>query len=152
MVKAGHFRADLHFRLAVVVITVAPLRQRAEDIPLLARHFAQELSGSDEALTPMLCAGLQSYAWPGNIRELKNAVERVLTLGEGVKPAPVDADVPPTFRNARAQMLQAFEREYLVGLLAQHHGNVSAAARTAGLSRSQLHRLLARHRLVRDDS
>ena len=144
-VQAGTFRADLFFRLAQTVVTVPPLRERREDVPALAQHFAKQAKSS-LALSPSTIASLQAEAWPGNVRELENAVKRALTLGEfrsdsGAAPASRD------FTAARDEVVRRFERDYLEALVAEHRGNLSAAARAAGMARSQLYRLLERHQL-----
>jgi len=150
-VKAGRFRKDLYFRLAVVELVVPPLRERAEDIPLLARHFAKQVNGVEVGLAPATLAALQCDPWPGNLRELRNAVERVLALGaisEEAKPEPPKQSA--TFKAAREAVLNDFERDYLATLLDVHRGNVSHAAKAAGLARSAFYRLLNRHGLARE--
>ncbi|MGQ0507483.1 MAG: sigma 54-interacting transcriptional regulator, partial [Myxococcaceae bacterium] len=137
-VKAGRFRADLYFRLAIGVLEVPPLRARPEDIPLLATHFAQDRSGGEVTLDATTLAALQCERWPGNVRELRNAVERLVTLGRKGRSAAVTAVDGTTFKRAREWLVQQFERDYLAGILDRHKGNVSAAARESGLSRSQV--------------
>jgi DNA-binding NtrC family response regulator len=147
-VKARRFREDLYFRLAVTAVTLPPLRERPEDIPLLAGHFARQLTGMDITLGPATLAALQCDPWRGNVRELRNAVQRVVTLGSpDVRPAE-QASAPLAFNEARDKLLEQFERDYLRALLARHKRNVSAAAREARLSRSQFYRLLERHKLA----
>jgi len=146
-VAAGKFRSDLYYRLAVAIVEVPPLRNRAEDIPLLAAYFAKQCTGVDVELAPATLAALQCDPWPGNVRELRNAVERAVTLGNfGEQPA-AHASSPTSYKEARDALLERFERDYLQALLARHGGNVSAAAREAKLSRSQFYRLLGRHGL-----
>ncbi|MGQ0507488.1 MAG: sigma 54-interacting transcriptional regulator [Myxococcaceae bacterium] len=151
-VKAGRFRADLYFRLAVAALDVPPLRQRPEDIPLLARHFAREQNGEEVVLDPTTLASLQCEQWPGNVRELRNAVERLLALGRLRRNAAVAAGTGTTFKRAREWLVQQFERDYLVGIVERHGGNISAAARESGLSRSQFYRLLWQHGLADKDT
>jgi DNA-binding NtrC family response regulator len=147
-VRAGRFRQDLYFRLNVVEIEIPRLADRAEDIPLLAQHFARQVSGIDVKLAPSTLAALQCDPWPGNIRELRNAVERVLMLGE-LDPgsALVPASAAASFKEARDKVLADFEKDYLSTLLTLHRGNVSHAAKAAGLARSAFYRLLNRHGL-----
>jgi two-component system, NtrC family, nitrogen regulation response regulator GlnG len=147
-VKAGRFRADLYFRLAVGVVDVPPLRMRPEDIPLLARHFVKETQGEKAVISAMTMAGLQCESWPGNVRELRNAVERALALG---RPKRAAAAAGTSFKQAREWLVQQFEREYLSEILERHAGNISAAARESGLSRSQFYRLLWQHGLAEKD-
>ena len=157
-VNARNFRSDLYYRLAVLEIALPPLRQRAEDLPLLVEellraHGDAPATGAAARLRePRSIAELQRHAWPGNVRELANYVERCLAFAE---PPPLDGDDAATpsasrvdatkpLRVERDRWLRRFEREYLEQLLATHGGNVSAAARTAGVDRIHLYRLLWR--------
>ena len=141
--RTGAFRSDLYFRLAHTTLHVPPLRERREDVAVLAQHFAR---GARLPLTPATIAALQSEPWPGNVRELQNAVERAMTLGEFRSEAS-GRPVSPGFNESREEVVRRFERDYLEALLAEHQGNASAAARAAGLARSQLYRLLEKHQL-----
>ncbi len=169
MVRAGEFREDLFYRLAVVKTVVPPLRARLEDIPLLAEHFAEALGRGGFTLSPQLLDALQQHSWPGNVRELRNVVERALSLGDAgalaaalpppreVAPsgtgAAAAADRPPDdvlelpFKEAKAQLIEGFEREYLTHLLAKHKGNISRAANEAGIDRNYIHRLIKKYGL-----
>jgi DNA-binding NtrC family response regulator len=130
------------------------LRERVEDIPLLARHFAREVSGVEVELAPSTLAALQCDPWPGNLRELRNAVERVLALGAlqepsaAAPPRPAASKQSASFKAARERVLEEFEKDYLATLLDVHRGNVSQAAKAAGLARSAFYRLLNRHGLA----
>ncbi len=149
-VRAKRFREDLYFRLAVTAVTLPPLRERPEDIPLLASHFARQLTGMDITLEPATLAALQCDPWRGNVRELRNAVQRVVALGSAeAAPAEQPSATPMAFNEARDKLLEQFERDYLTTLLARHKRNISAAARESKLSRSQFYRLLERHKLAR---
>jgi DNA-binding NtrC family response regulator len=164
-VNRGAFREDLYYRLAVVRVRVPPLRERAEDIPLLVEHFVREALDGDEAKTKEVIAGisvanwkgLMSHPWPGNVRELRNFIERTLAVSGGVEaemappvgaPPTVDGsvDLSRPFIEAREALLGRFEKSYLEAMLARHGGNISRAARAAGLDRMHFKRLLARHR------
>ncbi len=147
-VREGTYREDLYYRLAVAEVVLPPLRERRDDITLLVELFARQFRGIGVHCSTATLEALQLEAWPGNVRELRNAVTRALALGEW-KLEPT-ADAPTTFQAARHRVLDAFEREYLRTLLERHHGNVSAAAREAGLARSAFYRLLGRHQLVAD--
>jgi len=149
LVNSGRFRPDLYYRLAVLSVRLPPLRERTEDLPLLARAMLAQL-GVEEAqqtslLTGPLLVRLAAHEWPGNVRELRNHLERYVVLGEtGDAPTALPAiDMSAPYRAAR----DAFERRYLSELLARHAGNVRAAAETAGLDRVSLYRLLWRHGL-----
>lgn len=149
--KAGRFRTDLYFRLASIVLDVPPLRERLDDIPVLARHFAQQ-AGAKAPLSASAVGGLSAWRWPGNVRELQNAVERAVTLNE----APVGGERSgeaklEDFHHARDAALAAFEKSYLESLLTKHKGSASAVAREAGIARSYLYRLLEQHGLTPDD-
>ncbi len=148
--RAKRFREDLYFRLAVTTVTIPPLRDRPEDIPLLAAHFARQLTGMDITLAPATLAALQCDPWRGNVRELRNAVQRVVALGSAeARPRQEQSAAPLAFNEARDRLLEQFERDYLGALLARHKRNISAAAREAQLSRSQFYRLLERHKLTK---
>ena len=139
----GHFRRDLYFRLAVVVLELPPLRARREDIPILARHFARELGRPDFELPPDQLQKWATHTWPGNVRELCNAVSRLLAGG----PAQTSSPRPEAFRgvefkDAKERLLDSFTREYLEALLARHAGNIGAAAKEAGLARTYLYTLM----------
>ncbi|HEX7836904.1 MAG TPA: sigma 54-interacting transcriptional regulator, partial [Kofleriaceae bacterium] len=160
-VNTGRFRQDLYHRLAVVVLRIAPLRERREDIPLLVEHFARELGAAgpiEELFGAEQLARWQKHPWPGNVRELRNAVEAALVVGpqhfaEPPAPAPaaglaVIGDEPlPPYKDQRAAVVRDFERAYLGRLMAQAAGNVSQAARIARMDRSHLIDLLHRHGL-----
>ncbi|MFO0683149.1 MAG: sigma 54-interacting transcriptional regulator [Sandaracinus sp.] len=157
-VNARRFRADLYYRLAVLEVRMPALRERPEDLPLLVDHFLESMQPTDEAAlalirSPRFVAGLAEHAWPGNVRELRNYVERALAL-EGIEPtggekaseAPaVRADL--TLKSARELWSAPLERAYLESVLARSGGNVSAAARVAGVDRVHFYRLLWRHGL-----
>jgi DNA-binding NtrC family response regulator len=169
MVKSGQFREDLYYRLAVVATQVPPLRDRKEDIPALATWFAERMGRGSFAQSPALLDQLQRHDWPGNVRELRNVVERALSLGDAAlvelsetSTRPVTAeeisakrasdpsvlDMP--FKEAKAQLVEAFERDYLSALLARHHGNISRAAAEAGIDRNYIHRLVKKYNLEVD--
>ena len=154
-VNEARFRADLYFRLAVLRITLPPLRERTDDLPALSRGLLESLGASAETIdtlcTPELMAQLARGAWPGNARELRNHLERCLAFEEalpvGEERAPrtetIDASLP--YPEARRRALDSFERAYVKGLLARHGGKVSQAASAANIDRVYLHRLLKRH-------
>jgi two-component system nitrogen regulation response regulator NtrX len=159
-IRAGRFREDLFFRLNVVPIFVPPLRERQEDIALLADHFmamlAREYGRRSKAFEADAVIALRHYSWPGNVRELRNVVERLMIMVSGdrissrdlsfldqsLRPAP---EVQPTgpkpvavgsLHEARDQ----FEREYIVRALASQQGNISRTAELLGVERSNLYR------------
>jgi transcriptional regulator with PAS, ATPase and Fis domain len=157
-VNAARFRADLYFRLAVLRITLPPLRQRQEDLPALAAELLDRIGAGEEAkaalLTPEMTGGLRRAAWPGNVRELRNYLERSLVfqepqpLGEAAPKAEargpeVDPSMP--YAEARQRALDAFERTYVRALIDRHGGKVSAAAAAAGTGRVYLYKLARKH-------
>ena len=158
-VNAGRFRDDLYFRLGVVTVRVPPLRERLDDLPLLIRHFLKQQQAEDSRtlFTPEVLDRMRGYDWPGNVRELRNYVERTVVLDAAgpvrwqlrstTPPAEANVDLGIGFTDAKQTLVSEFERRYLTALLAWANGNVSRAARHAGMDRMHLHRLLRRHRL-----
>jgi DNA-binding NtrC family response regulator len=149
-VNAGTFRLDLYYRLAVVLLELPALRDRAEDVPLLAEHFLREAGyeGSvAEVLGPDAMAALVRHRWPGNVRELRNVIEATLAMGEppALGGAPTSARAAGTYQDARRDVLDGFEKRFVTELLARTGGNVSAAAREARMDRTYLIKLLAKH-------
>ncbi|HVJ86142.1 MAG TPA: sigma-54 dependent transcriptional regulator [Caulifigura sp.] len=158
-VNAGRFRRDLFYRLAVLHVELPPLRERDDDVLLLAKHFLQQLQPQElrvRDFSPAAAGLLRSYAWPGNIRELRNAVERGIALASGHEITPADlpksltttserVSVPAASEPAsdpRGQSLQDAELEYLKSILTINKGNVSRAAEQAGMTRQGLHKRL----------
>jgi two-component system response regulator GlrR len=147
-VNRGTFRADLLYRLNVVTIAMPPLRERPDDIPLLANHFYQELTRVADAVLPLAkLTSLLQHTWPGNVRELRNAVDQWVTLS-GLALEPEVDDAPESYRAARARAVAAFERRFLWPLMVKADGNVSLAARLASMDRVNLIKLLRKHGLV----
>ena len=180
-VNRNTFREDLYYRLAVVRVRVPPLRERDGDVPLLVEHFVREALDGDDAATKEAIASiteenwkrLKSHPWPGNVRELRNFIERTMAItgGVDVDSAPATSrreSVAPTtvgpatlagaaidlarpFIEAREELLAHFEKGYLQAQLSRHGGNISRAARAAGLDRMHFKRLLARHQRPDDE-
>jgi two-component system nitrogen regulation response regulator GlnG len=144
-VRAGTFRDDLFFRLAVSEIQVPPLRERVEDIPLLATRFAMQRTGTAVKLSLTTSAHLMSCAWPGNLRELRNAIERTVAFGDEDASTTAPVEQEGNFARAQKAVLAEFERDFLRGLLERCGGNLARASREAGIARSHLYRLLERH-------
>jgi transcriptional regulator with GAF, ATPase, and Fis domain len=168
-VERGKFREDLYFRLAVVPVTVPPLRARREDIPPLVERFLdlarkRDPAASSITLSASTVAALAAHDWPGNVRELRNVLDRAIYIatagGEDearIVDLPVTAQAshgePPCFeagksyREVREQYETDFERRYVSWLLERHAGNISAAAREARMDRKHLYDLARRHGL-----
>jgi two-component system nitrogen regulation response regulator NtrX len=154
-IRAARFREDLYFRLNVIPIFVPPLRDRSDDIPLLADHFMSELAREygrrPKRFDSGAKAGLQSYQWPGNVRELRNVIERLMIMVPG--DTIVAADL--TFLDGTVLTIgepgagaglplhearERFERDYILRALATHQGNISRTSEALGVERSNLYR------------
>jgi transcriptional regulator with PAS, ATPase and Fis domain len=162
-VKRNEFRKDLFFRLNVMVIRVPALRERTEDIPLLARHFivryAKEFGKHVDDLHPSAVTDLIAYAWPGNVRELRNVIERAVMLAKGDRITrqevlgllqPSDSDMGEDYlqlpyAKAKERILEQFNLRYIKAKLAAHQGNVTHAAAESGLPRSYFHEIMRRY-------
>ncbi len=171
-VEKGAFRKDLYYRITVVEIRIPPLRDRQDDIPLLSEHILESLakrSGRPRTrLSPEAMTLLQRHAWPGNVRELRNVLEKCFALVEkdeisgaavvtgslGIDPAhtPLNAAITADASIPYADARERFERDYLLDLLRRNDLNVSKAARSAGIHRQSLHRLLKKHGIRAHDS
>jgi two-component system nitrogen regulation response regulator NtrX len=153
-IECGNFREDLFYRLNVIPFSVPPLRDRREDIPLLADYFLREFTTTygrkPKELTPEAYAILQEYFWPGNVRELKNLMERIVIMNPQIRvdarhiPLNLARRVTPGNGAERFGSLQevreSAEREYILKKLEETHGNVSRTAELLGLERSNLYR------------
>jgi two-component system nitrogen regulation response regulator NtrX len=157
-IRGGRFREDLYFRLNVIPISVPPLRERRQDIPLLADHFmsqfAAEYGRRPKAFQPDAIAVLERYSWPGNVRELRNIIERLMIMvpGEVIVAADLSAldgvalgrvEPMPDYSGERLTLHDArdrFERELILRTLAEQQGNMSRTAEVLGVERSNLYR------------
>ncbi|MCP4499477.1 MAG: FHA domain-containing protein [Deltaproteobacteria bacterium] len=175
MVARGEFREDLYYRLAVVALEVPSLKERREDIPKLVHHFLQTLGAEENELPDGAMQRFAEQDWPGNCRELKNAVERAVVLGE-LRLSPLlgavtsSSSTPSSSNNVvegdasfdqgsfsvstqtpykqqKIDVIADFEERYVRKLMAEFKGNVSAAARTAGIDRMSLHKIITRYGL-----
>ena len=169
-VRAGRFREDLLYRLAVVRVRMPPLRERREDIPMLVDSLLERIPGGrpQGGLPAGTVELLAAHSWPGNVRELRNVVERLIAMPESLPferellaattrsgPPPVPGQVGSTWSTlplpeARRRAVEAFERGYVGEVLARCTGNVTRAATEAGVSRQFLTRLIARYRMRGD--
>ena len=159
LVQAGTFREDLFYRLKVVTILLPPLRDRREDIPLLAEHFLRRYAERNDKrishLTPEAMSLLNDYAWPGNIRELEHCIERAVALASGHVLGP--EDLAPELRSGLeanlhrgSPTLEEVKRRYLAHVIAETSGNISRAASILGVDRRSLYRMLRRYGLRSD--
>lgn len=158
-IKAGTFREELFYRLSVVTVKLPPLRERREDIPHLARFFLERFSrryGKSLSGSQRFYEGLLRERWPGNVRQLKNVMERLTAVHPGgiLEPEDIEEDSPNLeasatlsilpWKDAREQYLASFENSYAHAVLARCDGNISAAAREAGVDRKTFYALLKR--------
>ena len=161
-VRQGTFREDLYHRVFVFPIVLPPLRERREDIRVLAEHFIRQLAEQNhwklKTISPAAIAELERYTWPGNVRELRNVIERVLLFetGDEIQPASVQRALPQgaitaerggdsqltgaLARGLLSQRVEAFERETLLAALKQHHNHMTNTAKALGLERSHLYK------------
>jgi DNA-binding NtrC family response regulator len=173
-VAKGRFREELYYRINVIAIELPPLRERAGDVPLLAQAFLKKYArGQPLTLDEAALAALEAYAWPGNVRELQNVIERACVLTDGTavrprdlpdyvfrrqrapdaRPAPAADCLGPQSRTdlplkqAKEQWMETLEGSYLRELLERHRGNISAAAKAAGIDRKTFHRLINKYHL-----
>jgi DNA-binding NtrC family response regulator len=163
-VKQGTFREDLYYRLNVVSIVLPPLRERAEDIPLLIEHFlgvvAARLKREPKPLASDTYRALCAHEWNGNVRELEHALEQAVALASGpeiqladlpaaVRPAHAEPSPAPepagSFKEAKQRVIETFERQFIAEALARHHGNISKAAEDMGMYRQHLQLKLAEY-------
>ena len=160
LVAAGEFREDLFYRLNLITVRLPPLRERRSDIPLLARHIIADVSAAYGlnaiGLTPQAVEWLTAQPWPGNIRQLKQTIERTLLLVGKPQLGQADFIAAQQQQEGGGQQrlgidgmtLEQVERHMIARALEQHHGNISRVAKALGLSRTALYRRLDRHGLA----
>ncbi|HLL53157.1 MAG TPA: sigma 54-interacting transcriptional regulator [Myxococcaceae bacterium] len=165
-IQGGTFREDLFFRLSVIQIQLPPLRQRKDDIPYILRAGLSDpeivAKHGRKKFTPEALSVLSNYAWPGNVRELMNVLSHVLTFSESEeidvihlparlqgqqKESPLSFNEYRSFKDAKEEMLENFEREYIGKVLRRCEGNISRAARESGLHRKSIERLVKKYQL-----
>lgn len=162
-VSEGNFREDLFYRLNVVQIRIPPLRERKDDIPLLAEYFLdmfkKERGTPDLKISKSAIKKIMQYNWPGNIRELRNAMERAVVMGDGQEIVPSDlpmADSKPSYPGLEIGItlndaLNKFKKEFIMLNLEETNGNRSKAAKIMGIQRTYLSRLISKYDLRSDD-
>jgi len=158
-VEEGELRSDLYYRLNVIPITLPPLRDRREDIPLIALHFLNKYETEfDKQLTGFASEALQTfmlYDWPGNVRELEHVVERAVLFSEQTVIGEVDIILPhqkapacnASFKEAKADVISRFEKDYIERLLHAHQGNITKAAQAAQKNRRAFWQLIRKHQI-----
>src|SRR5262249_1192078 len=155
------FRQDLFYRFNTFTITLPPLRERTEDIPVLAYHFLRKaeakVNKKVDRVSPEALDLMKRYAWPGNLRELENTIERAVVLAstrqidvshlsfhfQEIGPMGITPD--ENFLRAKKRVVTLFEREAVIRFLTEARGNISVAAKRAGITRRNFHRLIAKH-------
>ncbi|HEY0593216.1 MAG TPA: sigma 54-interacting transcriptional regulator, partial [Thermoanaerobaculia bacterium] len=149
-VSEGRFRSDLYFRINTIPLAIPALRERKEDIPVLAEHFLREFArGRELRISPEALRALQQYSWPGNIRELRNMIERAVLLTEGpvIEPAVLRFEFlgPPGSAAIDTSLtLEELEKMHIEKVLAEERGRVEMAAQRLGIPRSSLYQKLKR--------
>lgn len=167
LLRGGGFRTDLYYRLCVFQLDLPPLRERKDDIPVLAAHFLKKHTPSAKAalqLSAMATSALMAWDWPGNVRELENAIIRGIHLSRtnSIEPRDLGLLAPGaerfsasgpvlgrtlSFRAMKQAAIEVFERTYLSGLMSEYRGNVTQAARASGKERRDLGKLLRKYQL-----
>ncbi len=158
-VKQKLLREDIYFRIAVVTIVIPPLRERDEDIPLLASQFLREINAGYsrhvEGFSPQVLDRFANYNWPGNVRELRNVIERAVSLAvnpvireedlpEALQSAPrrrINVNVARPYDEAKSELLEQFQSEYFAQLITEEKGNMSRVAQRAGVDRKTVYRI-----------
>ena len=166
--EEGDFREDLYYRINTFTIAIPPLKERRDDIPLLASHFLQKYGEQNQKFIEVISMEamelLRNHEWKGNVRELEHVIERALVLASGdeiqvedlpqnIQAVAAEENVPPRaymdlpFKDAKGQLIEDFERRYIVEVLGKYQGNISRAAVHSGIDRRSLHRLLAKYEI-----
>jgi two-component system response regulator GlrR len=161
-VRSGRLRQDLYYRLNVIVLLLPPLRDRCDDIPQLAQHFLARYCGEMQKMvtgfSEKAMAQLMRYSWPGNVRELEHTIERAVIFARNgclepedlVLPKLAGTEMQESFRALKARAVAQFERNYITGLLAENHRNISHAARAAQKNRRAFFQLMRKHGIPAD--
>ena len=163
-IREKQFRSDLYFRLNVLQLRLPPLRDRREDIGLLARHFLESCCAAAnvrrKSFSPATFRILEAYSWPGNVRELHNCVQRAVVFCPGAQilpnhislptPSQSSSDSVSSFRHARKRAIESFEQHYVREMLRKHRGNVTRAAFEAGKDRRAFGRLVKKYSVDRN--
>jgi len=163
-IEKGEFREDLYFRLSVIPVRVPPLRERTEDIPVLVQHFVQEFSAANnfrpKTISPAAMEALKRHPWRGNVRELRNTIERLMIMveGETVEPddltevlrKPAGSSGAPDAAGSLRDFKESAERTFLVQKLRENEWNISATANAIGTPRSNLYKKLEQYEISKE--
>ncbi len=154
----GSFRDDLYYRLNIVPIHIPPLRERKEDIPLLANHFlrkfSQEYDRKVKDISPLALQKLVGYDWPGNIRELENKIQQTVVVTNSDVIMPEEIDLPGetrTFKEEKRKLVSEFEQNYASKMLSLNAGNITRAAKAANMDRKNFWQLLKKYKIQAQD-
>jgi two-component system response regulator GlrR len=157
-VSEGIFREDLYYRLNIVPVAIPPLRDRKEDIPMLAnyflRRFTKEFEKNVKSFSPLAMQKLVGYHWPGNVRELENKIQQTVVMATRNVVQPGDIDLPgglDSFREEKHRVVGRFEYNYITNLLSLHDGNISRAAKAAGMDRKNFWQLMKKHKVSAEE-
>ncbi len=156
-VRTGRMRQDLYYRLNVFSLSLPPLRERREDVPLLADHFVAKYTNDEKqiSISPQAMQKLMFYDWPGNVREMEHTIERAVMFCESSTLQPDHISLPSSispqpeesFQQTKAKVIAQFERDYIQNLLVSHHGNISKAAAAARKNRRAFWELIRKHKM-----
>ncbi|MBW2703655.1 MAG: sigma-54-dependent Fis family transcriptional regulator [Deltaproteobacteria bacterium] len=154
----GSFREDLYYRLNIIPIHIPPLRERKEDIPLLANHFlrkfSQEYDRKVKDISPLALQKLVGYNWPGNIRELENKIQQTVVVTNSNVITPEELDLPGetrTFKEEKRKLVSEFEQNYASKMLSLNGGNITRAAKAANMDRKNFWQLLKKYKIQAQD-
>ncbi|MEW6108727.1 MAG: sigma-54 dependent transcriptional regulator [Nitrospirota bacterium] len=160
-VEKGNFRADLYFRLNVIPIEIPPLRDRREDIPLLANHFIGEYNKSHEqkinSIEENMYKWMLKYDWPGNVRELENFIKQLCLLSNNTRfegAAPKDITISAKEQNPDAtlkELLEAAEKKHIIDVLRHNNGQIIPSSRSLGISRKSLYEKMKRYGIIKEE-
>ena len=157
MEKSG-FREDLYYRLSVVSIPLPPLRDRGDDIVLLAnsflQHFNKEYGKNIQSFSSEALLQVQNYNWPGNVRELENRVKRAVIMSRAKRVLPEDLDLQVTKKGGRLTLREArdrLEKKMITEALLRNRGNISRSSRELGVSRATLYDLLSKYEISKEE-
>jgi two-component system NtrC family response regulator len=153
----GRFREDLFYRLGVVIVALPPLRERGEDVVLLARALLQRAAVEGHrkiiGFSRQAVSALQSYRWPGNVRELENRIKRGVIMAQGPQLTPTDLELDSPYAKYKGQGLrearEALEKDLIQCALKENKGNITRTASELGISRPTLHEMISKYAIER---
>ncbi|MGM0670067.1 MAG: sigma-54-dependent transcriptional regulator, partial [Gemmatimonadota bacterium] len=155
LVKEGEFREDLYYRIKVFSLEIPPLRERADDILPLARHFvtkyARSMGKAEKEISPAAAEVLEGYRWPGNVRELENAIERAMVVGQGgeIRPQDLPLRVEENGPSGETTSLEAMEKDHIHRVLREMDWNVTQSAKVLGIDRATLYNKMKKYGIQR---